>query len=146
MNRRNFLYSFSAAAAILSGCEKGSDKSAKLDKKSTQTQEIAQETPKNIQSNKFEPFTQKLKIPKEIDFEHIAKAKFNAQKSLSALYKEKETDVLTFQGDLPNPTIRIKKGDDFELDFTNSLEKPTIIHWHGLLVPETMDGHPKDSI
>ncbi len=148
MNRRNFLYSFSfsAAAAIFSGCEKKSDKSAKLDEKSDEVQNILQESPKNIAIDKFEPFTLELKIPKEIDFEHIAKAKFNAQKSSAALYKDKKTDLLTFQGDLPNPTIRIKKGDDFELDFTNSLEKPTIIHWHGLLVPETMDGHPKDSI
>ncbi len=148
MNRRKFLYSFSfsAAAVIMSGCEKGSDKSVELDKKSDETQKAAQEPPKNIADNKFEPFTQELQIPKEIDFEHVTKAKFNAQKSLSALYKEKKTDVLTFQGDLPSPTIRIKNGDDFELDFTNSLEKPTIIHWHGLLVPETMDGHPKDAI
>ena len=147
MNRRNFLYSFSfsAAAAILSGCEKKSDKSADL-KSSNEVQKTPQEPPQNITRSKFEPFTQELKIPKEIDFEHIAKAKFNAQKSMIALYKEKKTDLLTFQGDLPNPTIRIKKGDDFELDFTNSLEKPTIVHWHGLLVPETMDGHPKDSI
>ncbi|WP_310441199.1 multicopper oxidase family protein [Sulfurimonas sp.] len=148
MNRRNFLYpfSFSAAAAILVGCEKESDKNTKFDKKSNETQKMAQEPQKNVINDKFEPFTQELKIPKEIDFEHIAKAKFNAQKSSTVLYKEKKTDVLTFQGDLPNPTIRIKNGDDFELDFTNSLEKPTIIHWHGLLVPETMDGHPKDAI
>ncbi|MFA7611259.1 MAG: multicopper oxidase family protein [Sulfurimonas sp.] len=148
MNRRNFLYSFSfsAAAAILGGCEKGSEKNSRLDNKIDEAKKALQESPKNIAEDKLKSFTSELKIPKEIDFEHIAKAKFTAQKSLAALYKEKKTDLLTFQGDLPNPTIRIKKGDDFELDFTNGLEKPTIVHWHGLLVPETMDGHPKDSI
>ncbi|MCK9473197.1 multicopper oxidase family protein [Sulfurimonas sp.] len=140
MNRRTFFYScsFSAAAVVFTGCDKTSKKSDKA------TSVI--ENTKNIAIDNFEPFTQKLKIPKVIDFEHIAKAKFNAQKSLFPIYDGKKTDVLTFQDELPNPTIRIKKDDDFELDFINSLEKPTIIHWHGLLVPQEMDGHPKDAI
>jgi len=138
MNRRTFLYSCSfAATTIMGGCEKQSDKGDKPIQKSVEPQK----------SNDIsEPFTQELKIPTEIDFEKIAKAKFNAQNSLASIYKDKKTEVLTFQGDLPNPTIRIKNKDDFELDFTNSLEKPTIIHWHGLLVPQEMDGHPKDAI
>lgn len=147
MNRRNFLYSCSfAAAAVMSGCDKQSNGSVKLEEKGVEAKKILQEPPKVVIDDTFKPFTAELKIPKEIDFEHVAKAKFNAQKSLTAFYKDKKTDVLTFQGDLPNPTIRIRNRDDFELDFTNSLEKPTIVHWHGLLVPEDMDGHPKDSI
>ncbi|MDD4854526.1 MAG: multicopper oxidase family protein [Sulfuricurvum sp.] len=148
MNRRNFLYSFSftAAAIILGGCEKNSENNNKVVEKFNESQKLPLKLSKNETAGIFKPFTQELKIPKEINFKNIAKAKFNAQKSLVAIYKDKKTEVLTFQGDLPNPTIRIKKGDNFELDFTNSLEKPTIIHWHGVIVPEEMDGHPKDAI
>ena len=120
MDRRTFLYSCSlAATTIMGGCEKQSEKGK-------------QTIPRNVEIQKqndiYEPFTQELKIPQEIDFEKIAKAKFNAQQSLAYIYRDKKTEVLTFQGDIPNPTIRIKNKDDFELDFTNSLEKSTIIH------------------
>ena len=139
MNRRNFIYSLSfAAAGMMNGCESRSEKDNKPIKKFNENEEKVVDI--------FEPFTQKLKIPKEINFEDIAKAKFKVQKSLIPIYPNKNTEVMTFQGDLPSPTIRIQDKDDFELDFTNNLEKPTIIHWHGLIVPEEMDGHPKDSI
>lgn len=138
MDRRTFLYSCSlAATTIMGGCEKQSEKGDKPTSKIVETQKS---------NDIYAPFTQELNIPKEIDFGKITKAKFNAQKSLAAIYKDKKIEVLTFQGDLPSPTIRIKNRGDFELDFTNSLEKPTIIHWHGLLVPQEMDGHPKDAI
>lgn len=148
MNRRNFLYSFSftAAAIIIGGCDKDSKNNGDTAGKLNESQKLPSKLSKNETDDMFKPFTQELKIPKEINFETIAKGKFNAQKSLVAIYKDKKTEVLTFQGDLHNPTIRIKKGDKFELDFKNSLEKATIIHWHGLIVPEEMDGHPKDAI
>jgi FtsP/CotA-like multicopper oxidase with cupredoxin domain len=137
MNRRNFIYSFSfATATIMAGCESKSDKSNKPTEKLDENEAV----------DLFEPFTQRLKIPKEIDFETIARAKFKAQKSIFPFYPTKNTEVLTFNGSLPSPTIRIKNGDEFELDFANDLEKPTIVHWHGLIVPEEMDGHPKDAI
>ena len=149
MDRRNFLYSFSfsAAAVIVGGCEKSSKESTQTIQAKDDTAQKPPKTPiKKEISQIFTSFTMELKIPNEIDFEHVAKAKFKAQKSLLPIYDGKNTDVLTFQGNLPNPTIRIKNRDDFELDFTNSLEKPTIIHWHGLIVPQEMDGHPKDAI
>jgi len=147
MNRRYFLYSFSftAAAIIIGGCEKESGNNKAVEKLN-ESQKLPSKLSNTETAELFKPFTQELKIPDEINFGTIAKAKFNAQKSLVDIYKDKKTEVLTFQGELPNPTIRIKKGDNFALDFTNSLEKPTIIHWHGIIVPEEMDGHPKDAI
>ena len=41
---------------------------------------------------------------------------------------------------VPGPTIRAKLGDTVIVDFTNGLPDPTTIHWHGLSVPEAMDG------
>jgi len=42
------------------------------------------------------------------------------------------------------PTIRVRKGAAFSAQLQNQLSTETNIHWHGLTVPSTMDGHPKD--
>ncbi|MBU1668365.1 multicopper oxidase family protein [bacterium] len=141
MTRRYFLhYSTVTAAFLWTGCE---------EHRSEPTQEdnvTASKSRPKVAEMKVERFSQKLKIPQEINFNQIDKATFLAQKSQVAIYPDNPTEVLTFTGTLPNPTIRIQKGETFALDFTNGLSKPTIIHWHGLIVPEEMDGHPKDMI
>ncbi|MBK8706188.1 MAG: multicopper oxidase domain-containing protein [Saprospiraceae bacterium] len=46
-----------------------------------------------------------------------------------------------FNGQLPGPVLRAKKGEELVVQFTNLLpEQPTIIHWHGLQIPNSMDG------
>lgn len=52
------------------------------------------------------------------------------------------TSVWTYQGLLPGPLIRAKVGDRVIVHFTNSLPKATSIHWHGLRIPNAMDGMP----
>ncbi len=44
------------------------------------------------------------------------------------------------------PTIRVPKGAAFSVQLQNQLAMETNIHWHGLTVPSTMDGHPKDVV
>lgn len=141
MDRRYFLcYSAVTAAILLNGCEERTDENRQ---KKLATSAPAPEEKKRAEITFF---TQELKIPKEIDFGKINKTEFRSQKNDIEIYPDAKTAVLTFQGTLPNPTIRIKNGDRFDLDFTNGLDETTIIHWHGLIVPEEMDGHPKDAI
>src|SRR5690606_35706975 len=45
-------------------------------------------------------------------------------------------------GQLPAPLLRWREGDDISLQVRNSLDVDTSIHWHGLLLPYTMDGVP----
>jgi len=45
-----------------------------------------------------------------------------------------------------NPTIRIKRGKQFNARLQNDLDEPTIVHWHGLHLPGVMDGHPRTTI
>ncbi|AXX61249.1 multicopper oxidase family protein [Vibrio vulnificus] len=52
------------------------------------------------------------------------------------------TDVLAFNGAIPAPTIRCRQGEEVIIHFTNKLNEPTTIHWHGLRVPIEMDGVP----
>lgn len=45
-------------------------------------------------------------------------------------------------GVLPGPEIRYREGDMFRVTVNNRLAVPTSVHWHGLIVPNYMDGVP----
>ncbi len=50
---------------------------------------------------------------------------------------------ITVNGEFPGPEIRIKKGEQVRILMQNSLaNEPTLLHWHGLLLPAGMDGVP----
>jgi len=53
-----------------------------------------------------------------------------------------KTQVWTYNGLLPGPFIRAKVGDTIIVHFRNYLPEPTTIHWHGVRVPNAMDGAP----
>lgn len=44
------------------------------------------------------------------------------------------------------PIIRVRRGQRVRIDLVNGLPESTITHWHGLLVPEAMDGHPRFAV
>lgn len=52
------------------------------------------------------------------------------------------TRTWTYNGTVPGPLIRAKVGDRVIVHFKNSLPEATTIHWHGLRVPNDMDGAP----
>jgi len=45
-----------------------------------------------------------------------------------------------FNGQVPGPVLEAKQGVPLEIEFTNRLPEPTVIHWHGLRIPAAMDG------
>ena len=45
-----------------------------------------------------------------------------------------------FNGSSPGPTIEAVEGDRVRIFVTNKLPEPTSIHWHGIRVPNGMDG------
>ena len=48
----------------------------------------------------------------------------------------------TFNGTIPGPTFRLKVGDTVIVHFQNHLNVGTGIHWHGIEVPNEVDGTP----
>ena len=40
------------------------------------------------------------------------------------------------------PILKLRQGQKVRVFFKNNLTQPTIIHWHGLHVPQHSDGHP----
>lgn len=51
-----------------------------------------------------------------------------------------------FNGEVPGPTIRVRWGDLVDVRLRNALSQETTVHWHGLIVPHEMDGHPIDPV
>ena len=46
----------------------------------------------------------------------------------------------TYNGTVPGPEIRVREGDLLRVTLRNELPEPTSVHWHGLPVPNAMDG------
>lgn len=47
-----------------------------------------------------------------------------------------------YNGSTPGPTILVNPGDYVNIRVYNNLSEPTSVHWHGLTVPNIMDGVP----
>lgn len=54
--------------------------------------------------------------------------------------------AMTLNNGLIGPTIRVRRGDGARITLENGLDEQTILHWHGLRVPEAADGHPRLAI
>ena len=48
----------------------------------------------------------------------------------------------TYNGQVPGPEIRVKEGETVRVSLKNFLPEETSIHWHGVPVPNPMDGVP----
>lgn len=44
------------------------------------------------------------------------------------------------------PIIRVRRGQKIRIHFENELPESSIVHWHGLNIPQRMDGHPMYAI
>lgn len=53
-----------------------------------------------------------------------------------------DTDVWCYGGRVPGPEIRVRQGERFRVSVENRLAEETTVHWHGVRVPNAMDGVP----
>jgi FtsP/CotA-like multicopper oxidase with cupredoxin domain len=53
-----------------------------------------------------------------------------------------DTDVWAFGYSVPGPEIRVRQGEPIRILVDNRLPEETSIHWHGVRVPNAMDGVP----
>ena len=53
-----------------------------------------------------------------------------------------ETTVWAYDGQIPGPEFRVRQGDRLRIAVTNALAEETTVHWHGVRVPNAMDGVP----
>jgi FtsP/CotA-like multicopper oxidase with cupredoxin domain len=52
------------------------------------------------------------------------------------------TRIWGYDGIAPGPTLRVKQGEEVRVRIVNELPQPTVVHWHGLRLPNAMDGVP----
>lgn len=53
---------------------------------------------------------------------------------------DKQVMAYAFNRQVPGPRIQVSQGDDMRINVTNNLPEETSVHWHGLIVPNAMDG------
>ena len=63
-----------------------------------------------------------------------------------AIWPGFSTAVLAINGAVPSPTIRVTRGSNFTARVENRLTNALVMHWHGIVAPANMDGHPKDAV
>lgn len=52
------------------------------------------------------------------------------------------TSVWAYNGQVPGEALRYRQGEELDVRFVNHLEESSTIHWHGLRLPNAMDGVP----
>ncbi|MBI3710602.1 MAG: multicopper oxidase family protein [Proteobacteria bacterium] len=53
-----------------------------------------------------------------------------------------DTDVWCYSGTVPGPEIRARQNDRLRILVENRLSEETTVHWHGVRLPNAMDGVP----
>jgi bilirubin oxidase len=86
--------------------------------------------------------------------------RLTAAKGTESLYPGTPTPILRFTGEVLagradalrpaggylGPTLDLRRGERVRVHFRNRLPEPSVVHWHGMLVPEAADGHPRLAI
>jgi len=52
------------------------------------------------------------------------------------------TPIWGYDGVTPGPTLRVRQGEEVKVRLLNELDQSTVVHWHGLRLPNAMDGVP----
>jgi len=53
-----------------------------------------------------------------------------------------DTAVWAYEGIVPGPELRVRQGQPVRIAVTNKLDEGTTVHWHGIRLPNAMDGVP----
>lgn len=52
------------------------------------------------------------------------------------------TEVWAYGGTVPGPVLRYRQGERLRIELDNALDVETTVHWHGIRLPNAMDGVP----
>jgi FtsP/CotA-like multicopper oxidase with cupredoxin domain len=76
--------------------------------------------------------------------EPITEFKLNAKSGRAALVgpPHPDTAVWSYNGSVPGPVLTVQQGDRIRVVVENDLTEETTVHWHGIRLPNAMDGVP----
>jgi len=67
--------------------------------------------------------------------------KISAEKVTKEINKNQLT-MYGYNGRIPGPILKVEKGSSVYIEFTNNIDMPTTVHWHGLRLENKFDGVP----
>ena len=53
---------------------------------------------------------------------------------------QEPVEVWGYNNQIPGPTLRFREGDKVRVYYRNDLDEASTVHWHGLVIPNSMDG------
>ena len=76
------------------------------------------------------------------DNKNVINYKITAKKTSFSFRDNTSAELLLYNDTNPGPTLKGNVGDILRVNFTNKLDEPTSIHWHGIKNINKMDGVP----
>src|SRR5919198_3646038 len=55
-------------------------------------------------------------------------------------------DALRVSAGNLGPTLELVRGERVRIEVVNRTSSPTVVHWHGMIVPSAADGHPHQAV
>jgi len=101
------------------------------------------------------------KSPKPFEGEPDVEIRLTAKPGQMGIFPGAQTGVWRYQGEvlkgpaesiqiIPGsylgPIFRLRTGTNLRVHFANELPEESVVHWHGLRVPDHADGHPRLAI
>jgi FtsP/CotA-like multicopper oxidase with cupredoxin domain len=68
------------------------------------------------------------------------------QKGVSQFFDGVNTPTLGINGTYLGPTLKMRAGENVQMNVTNKIGEPSTLHWHGLHLPARADGGPHQVI
>lgn len=91
-----------------------------------------------------------LKIPALLEDRNpdpgIAEFILEAQAGETNFIGNMQTETLGYNGSYLGPVLKIRRGEQVNIQVRNKLTDPTTVHWHGLVVDGSEDGGPHQGI
>ena len=139
LTRRRFLRlgGTSTAALLLAGCG--------IESMSLSSDTAVRAPVQSFQNNAFVPDLELALVARPETAAILPGAETQIYRYASVVLQGDADAVETLNG-YPGPIIRVNRGHKIRIHFRNELAEESIIHWHGLVIPEAMDGHPRFAI
>src|SRR6266851_4047450 len=88
------------------------------------------------------PYASKRALGLSASGEGLGTIRLEAREVRWELAPGKTVKAMAYNGQIPGPMIRAREGERLRVALKNSLTEPTTVHWHGVDVPNAMDGVP----
>ena len=72
----------------------------------------------------------------------VREYELSAAPAVLPMFDGRPLQVWAYNGQVPGPILHATVGERLRVRFTNRLPIDTTVHWHGVRVPNAMDGAP----